>query len=116
MFFDFSTFSILAGKAYDHGCPWRLVDVLRVFRWYFKAYEKWFGRPHPPIRMAQIRRIINTMPFLEENLGGYPDLEPEDYRALIDQHFMTQYVACDYNINHFFSGRIRELRFHEVFG
>ena len=33
---------------------------------------------------------------------------------MIDQHFQTRYRRCDYNINHFFSGRIRELRFYET--
>lgn len=43
----------------------------------------------------------------------YTDISPDAYYAMIDQHFATKYKNCDYNINHFFSGKVRELRFYE---
>ena len=42
------------------------------------------------------------------------NIEPDAYPLLIQLHFKTSYRRCDYNINHFFSGRIRELRLYEA--
>ena len=42
------------------------------------------------------------------------DIDPDCYEDMIDKHFRTRYRNCDYNINHFFSGRIRVLRFYET--
>lgn len=114
MFFDFDTFTKLATKVYSGG-PYTLDQVLRVFKYYFSCYENAMGHPHPNIRMEQIRHIIQVMPYIDRNdVGAYmADIEPEAYEYLIDQHFKTRYRNCDYNINHFFSGRIRELRFYE---
>lgn len=46
--------------------------------------------------------------------GRAGDHASEGYLILIDQHFQTEYQNCDYRINHFFSGSIRELRFYET--
>lgn len=32
---------------------------------------------------------------------------------MIDAYFETEFYDCNYRINHFFSGQIRELRFYE---
>lgn len=87
-----------------------------VFKYYFERYEQEFCLPHPRIRMQQIRDIVERMPYVDQNdFGAYlADVEFEDYKDIIDQHFKTQYRNCDYNINHFFNGRIRELRYHEI--
>lgn len=114
MIFDFDTFTKLATKVYSGG-PYTLDQVLRVFKYYFNRYEIVVGHPHPNICMKQIQRIIEAMPYIRtEDVGNYmADIEPEGYIALINKHFATKYRNCDYNINHFFSGRIRELRFYE---
>ena len=87
-----------------------------MFRYYFEQYEAHTGRPHPPICASQIVRIVRDMPWIEQADRGraYADIPPESYPPMIDQHFQTRYRRCDYNINHFFSGRIRELRFYET--
>lgn len=90
-----------------------LQDALRVFRYYFEQYEKHMGKPHPPIRASQIVRICQDMPYIFPDGEGIEDVTPDGYYAMIDKHFRTKYRRCDYNINHFFSGRIRELRFYE---
>lgn len=115
MCFDFDTFSKIVTKVYKEN-PYTLDEVLRVFRYYFWRYEGTLGHPHPNIRTEQIRRIIQVMPYVDrEDFGGYfADITPEQYEEIIDQHFRTKYRGCDYNINHFFSGRVRELRFYEV--
>lgn len=116
MLFDFETFSRLVDKVYKEEGPYRRDDILEVFYCYFQRYEEETGRPHPNICLDQIRSIIRLMPYLSlETSGSYlADIEPFVYEALIDQHFKTKYRHCDYNINHFFSGRIRELRFFET--
>lgn len=85
------------------------------------------GHPHPPIRSEQIARIMQDIPFLERpspefvkwlketcNLDPASDIEPDEYPILIQLHFKTKYRRCDYNINHFFIGKIRELRLYEL--
>ena len=116
MYFNFKLFSSLATRAYnkedDH--IYSLDDVLRIFEYYFQKYEDTFHDVHPNIRAEQIERIIAAMPYIEPTYGGsVADIEPQDYGPLIDKHFQTQYRNCDYNINHFFSGDIRLLRYYE---
>ena len=64
----------------------------------------------------RIERIIREMPYIDETDKHHStmDVAPDCYEPMIDQHFQTRYRNCDYNINHFFSGRIRELRFYET--
>lgn len=123
MIFDFECFAKIAVSAYDERNPyslkWKnpysLQECLGVFHCYLRTYEEYMGRPHPPIRREQIARIMQEMPWVhEEDRGNYlSDIEPEEYPLLISLHFKTRYKRCDYNINHFFSGRIRELRLYE---
>lgn len=116
MDFDFTKFTQVAERTYNGG-PYSFEDVLLVFRYYFQRYEEFTGHAHPPIRVEQIRRIIETMPYISGTSRPLRDAEisAEDYFPLIEAHFKTQYRNCDFNINHFFSGRIRELRFFEEF-
>ena len=114
MIFDFKKFAQIAASVYPGGV-YSLDDVLQVFLYYFEQYERHTGRPHPPIRASQIVRICQDMPYIDQqSKGGYEDISPLDYRTMIDQHFATKYRHCDYNINHFFSGKIIALRFYEA--
>ncbi len=115
MLFDFETFSMLVKKVYKES-PYTLEQVLWVFRYYFMCYEAAMGKPHPNIRLEQIRHIVEAMPYIDrEAVGGcFVDIDLNEYQEIIDQHFRTSYRNCDYNINHFFSGQIRELRFYET--
>lgn len=115
MLFDFEKFSRIAASVYPQG-PYSLESALGVFRCYFERYEASTGRPHPPIKAIQIARICLDMPYIGRECSGgqYADIEPEEYPALIDKYFATKYRNCDRNINHFFSGRIRELKFYEL--
>lgn len=125
--FDFDRFARIAARVYRENNPYTLSDCLEVFRLYFQTYEKYMGRHHPPIRAEQIDNIMQVMPFLElpdpefvkwmkETYGRDPgmDISKDLYPRLIQLHFKTRYRRCDYNINHFFSGKIRELRLHEA--
>ena len=116
LLFNFEKFSDIAASVYPN-TPYSLEDALGVFRYYFEKYEEHTGKPHPPINASQIVRIAQNMPWIEiEDLGSYSaDVDPAVYRVLIDKHFATKYRHCDYNINHFFSGRIRRMRWLEEF-
>ncbi len=120
MIFDFDRFIVSAKLAYRR-CPnpvYTLEEVLQVFRYYFDTYEYIFGKAHPIISLKQIAGIINKMPYvLDDSIHKeQADIDPVCYEAIIDQHFNTQYNCgnCDYNINHFFSGKIRDMRYYET--
>lgn len=115
MLFDFETFSSVVRRVFPSN-GYSLQEALTVFRYYFLRYEEYAGHAHPPIRASQIARIIQDMPYIcEEDRGNsYLAISPDAYFAMIDQHFSTKYRKSDFNINHFFSGRIRELRFYET--
>ena len=111
MIFDFDTFRKLVEQCYEPG-PYTLDETLAVFHCYFGKYEQKFRRPHPNIRMDQIRRIIQKMPYVGEEREI--EVLPCVYQYIIDRHFETKYRRCDFNVNHFFCGRIRELRYRET--
>lgn len=115
LLFDFDKFANITARVFPDDVGYSLGDALSVFKYYFERYEEHTGHPHPPIRADQIVRIIRAMPWLCETskLSSCVELEPFCYPSLIDKHFATKYRNCDYNINHFFSGKIRELRFYE---
>ena len=115
MLFDFNKFADITASVFPGG-PYTLDEALGVFRYYFEQYEVYTGAPHPPIRAVQIERIIREMPYIDETDKAHStmDIDPDCYEDMIDRHFRTRYRNCDYNINHFFSGRIRELRFYET--
>lgn len=113
MLFDFERFTTSAKLAYRRidGCAYSLDDVLQVFRYYFETYEYITDEAHPIISVNQIARIIEKMPTIEND---QLIIAPDDYELMIDQHFVTKYAHCDFNINHFFSGVIRDLRYYET--
>lgn len=116
MTFDFTRFSEVAASVYNEGNPYPLEDVLEIFREYFREYELHMGHAHPAIRASQVARIVLDMPWIFQNALSpqYADIAPDQYKAIIRRHFETKYRRCDYNINHFFSGKIREMRFYEA--
>ena len=111
MLFDFERFKPRIKLAYRNctNCPYSIEEVTEVIAYYFDTYEYIFDNPHPVISLQQLTDIIRKMPEVN---GLY--IEPENYPPMIDQHFATDYGGCDYNINHFFSGLIRENRFYEA--
>lgn len=119
MSFDFELFSRIAAGVYGNCCmdsPYSLDDVLFVFRCYFEKYEDYMGKTHSPINSEQIKSIMQKMPVVQGKYSDFltSDFDAADYPGLIDLHFKTGYRNCDYNINHFFSGRVRELRLCEL--
>lgn len=119
--FDFDRFSqIVAGVYSETESPYSLDDILCVFSCFFQAFELATTTIHPGINRQQIAEIIDTMPRIWLDKGGEHevliDLEPEYYPDMITRYFETYFPHCNYRINHFFSGHIRELRYLEVFG
>lgn len=112
--FDFNRLARIAATVYKDDNPYSLEECLAVFRLYFQAYEEYVGYPHPPIRREQIDRIMQVMPAEGYYVSNVQEMMPVDYKYIIPLHFKTRYRRCDYNINHFFSGKIRELRLHEA--
>ena len=112
MLFDFERFEDIAKSVYPE-TPYSFAESMSVFRYFFGAYEQAMGHPHPPIRTSQIVRICQDMPYLTQEYkgGSYADIDAEAYPAVIDAYFGSDFKNCDYRINHFFSGRIREMRF-----
>lgn len=117
LLFDFDRFSKIAASVYNDNNLYSLDDCLSVFRCYFETYEEFTGRVHPPIRASQISRIMQDMPYIDRQLSPEStaaDIEPDHYPLIIQLHFKTRYRNCDYNINHFFSGQIRDYRIMEA--
>ena len=106
MQFDFDNFTRRVELAYRHfeNHPYSINEVLEVFRCYFETYEFVFHRDHPMISVIQIRKIIKSMPILLGD-GKMPSREIMyfEYEPIVEQHFVTEYLDCDYNIVHFFS-------------
>lgn len=115
MLFDFDKFKRIAASVYPRKAVYPFEDAMSVFRYFFEKYEEVTGEPHPPIRASQIVRICQDMPYIDQQSkgGSYADIDPDAYPELIDKYFQTPFRNCNYRINHFFSGRIRELRFYE---
>lgn len=116
MVFDFEKFARITASVYPPSV-YSVNDALGVFAYYFKRYEAYTGgKPHPPIKALQIVHICEEMPYLTQEGKAFcsAEISPWLYPLIIDQHFETKYRGCDYNINHFFSGKIRALRLCEV--
>ena len=117
MEFDFDWFTRLVKQVYpeEHEGLYNLNETLAIFGYFFSAYERYMGMQHPPLRTDQIERIICAMPSIPGE--SYDDVfcpDPEEYELMIDRYFETDYGRCDYRINHFFSGRIREIKYYET--
>lgn len=110
-----SLFDRLAAAVYREDEAWPLEGYLQVFHKYFDTYEECFRKAHPHISRANIRGLMDKMPYLtcESRYGTGEYLEPGDYEAMIERYFEIDWPNSDYNINHFFSGQIREMRFYE---
>lgn len=106
--FDFDIFSELVEDVYfefdDH--PYTLQEVLSVFRHFFDRFYEYIGN-HPPVRKEHIRIFVEVMPWPSEYLGGCDVIDPEEYPAIIDEYFESDFKDCNYRIHHFFSGKIR---------
>lgn len=102
-----------AGEAQDGVVLYRFEDCLEIFRFFFECYNATFGIDHPPLKENQVESIIQRMPVINTVYSAI-EIPHEDYFDLINLYFSTDYQDCNYRINHFFSGRIRELLFYQL--
>lgn len=117
MIFDIDKFGKIVKEIYDENnyFTFSYEDVMSVFDDYFGFYEFYMHAVHPPIKKAQIKKIMLKMPICEDLETDDPfDLEPYDYHRMIKRYFNTVFQNCNYNINHFFSGKIRAIKYYEV--
>jgi hypothetical protein len=76
---------------------------------FYKLYEEYMGFEHPFLKNTTLQKIIENIS--NDNAFEY---SLEDYELMIPQYFETEFLNCDYSINHFMSGTIRQMRFCEV--
>lgn len=116
MTFDFDNFSVLVEKVFEESeTVYELSEILFVFRSFFEVYEKQRGTVHPLVGEAKIRDMIQKMPYIETApFDQQEDIDPGTYPSLIRAYFDTKYKNCNYHIFHFFSGRIREMKYYEI--
>lgn len=83
--------------------------VLKTIMYYLRAYERYRYCYHPKMQNQSYRKVIE---FINNNKDLY---EFDDYRLMIDKHFVTNYgKKIDYKITHFFTEGIVENRMYEV--
>lgn len=95
--------------------PYTLEEYCWVFEWYFYLYKCKFGKDHPNIKSEQVLAIMYEMPYYENSVTNCcEEIDAENYPDIMKAYFNTNFKDCDYNINHFFSGQIRELKIYEA--
>lgn len=86
-------------------------DYITIIEYYYSMYIATFHKEHPRLSSPAMDSIIKAIYSGTELVDG---TDPDMYKALISQHFKTQYNNCDYNICHFMSKGIRNNRFYEA--
>lgn len=109
---DLPRFENTVRKLYT-ASPFSVEEVIAIFEYYFLMYSMYRGEEHPPLRAGQVLDIMKRMPFVDVGGGADVELIPEQYPGMIARYFNTRFPGCDYRINHFFSGRVREMRMWE---
>lgn len=94
--------------------PYTANNCLGVFQYFFDTYKRYTEEDHPPLKAEQVYRIMEAMPYVDNNRGHSADILPAEYPYIIDRYFETKYRKSNYRINHFFSGRIREIKLYEA--
>ena len=81
-----------------------------IIKYYLESYEECFGKKHPKLRKEQWERVEKEIN--EFNEAYFTDLE--DMRIVVDQHFESDTLNTDYNINHFATPGIMEINYREA--
>ena len=77
--------------------------------YYFRKYKSVMKKEHEPLKPSQWKKVFNQITSAGDN-----EVLGKDFKRIVDQHFKTDYKDCDYNINHFVSGRIMLNRYYEI--
>lgn len=86
-------------------------DYIVIIEYYYSMYMATFHKEHPRLSSTAMDSVIESIYSGSELVDN---TDPDMYKALISQHFKTQYDNCDYNICHFMSEGIRNNRFYEA--
>ena len=94
-------------------------DTKNVLCYFMQKYKAETGKEHPGIDGRKLMYIIGLMPYFnyqtEQKQLAF-DIQPEEYKKIIDLYFRCNEFTsdCDYQIAHFFSGKIRMMRKSEM--
>ncbi|MCM3405924.1 hypothetical protein [Cytobacillus oceanisediminis] len=85
------------------------LDAIECIEYYLELYKYHREMDHPRLKEDQWHSVVEDL----FDVNGV-DVDDTSLMDMIDKHFETKYRNCDYNILHFMSGNIRELRMYEV--
>jgi len=77
--------------------------------YYFRKYKEVMKKEHEPLKPSQWEEVFNEITSAGDN-----EVLGKQFKRIVDQHFKTEYKNCDYNINHFVSGKIMLNRYYEI--
>ena len=87
-----------------------VTDIL----YFYRKFHENRGEYHPLLKMCQMRDVIQS---IYEGTEVVTDYSPEVYVPMIDDYFATNFTErCDYHINHFVSGSVRDMRWYDTMG
>lgn len=91
-------------------------DKKEIVKYYMCTYENYMGKPHPKLNPSQWQRVDEGLDGCidRDNDNEFTDMAVYEWKAIIDQHFNTEYENCDYNILHFISEGVKLRRMYEV--
>lgn len=95
------------GLSSDDSC---VHDIIKIIKYYYMRFHSAFGVEH--VRLSQ-KAMNNVVERLLSGSEKVEDVIYENYVSMIDKHFQTQYVNCDYSICHFMTEGIRNHRYYE---
>lgn len=105
---NYDIFSIqLRNAYYESDCRFSVDECFTVFKEFFERYKEKTGHEHPPLRTPKLIQLLNI-------IDGEGLFDADTYTTLIEGYFSTHFKNCDYNICHFFGGKVRELRYYEL--
>jgi hypothetical protein len=86
-----------------------LDEPMENVRYFFRQYKKRFKRDHPALKNEQIQQAY-------ERFKGHDEMYCDNGTEIIDRYFDTEFPnwAIDYNLMHFVSGEIIDMRAFEV--
>jgi hypothetical protein len=85
-------------------------EPMENVRYFFRRYKEVFKRDHPALKNEQVRQAY-------ERFKEHDEMFSVEYgREIIDRYFETQFPTwdVDYNLMHFISGEIIDMRAFEV--
>ena len=91
-------------------------ECLAVFLLYFATYRLCKGEDHPHVKTDNLVKLLNDIDghtLYDAGIMPYY-FDPAEYPDMVTKYFDTYFDNCDGNICHFFSGKIRALRFFEA--